>query len=99
MTSPQPEKRGKGLAFYAVVMVIMLPLLYAFSSGPAFWVAYAYGDHDTMQALSDFFLPLDRISRQTGTHKYLQWWMSWRGQSYDPPSRINPPLADPPQPP
>ena len=44
MTDPKPEKRGRGWAFYTLIVLLSLAVLYPLSMGPAEWAVR----HDRM---------------------------------------------------
>ena len=72
------EKRGGwgAMAFTVAVIVLMLPLLYAASIGPAFWLF----THNLLPASADqfngFYAPLNSVCGYLTPLDYmLDWWI------------------------
>jgi hypothetical protein len=76
MTDPKPEQRGRGWAFYVLVILIALPILYVLSAGPAMWLGRnGYLGGPSSPAREAFYWPLIRLSeRSPALEKWISWW-------------------------
>jgi hypothetical protein len=78
MTEPKPEKRGKGVGFYAVIVLGAL-VLYVLSVGPAWWlVKREYLDGNTYAVV---YTPLWSVAHRS---ERLEKTLFWYGVQWEP---------------
>jgi len=75
------EKRGSGSAAFAVVVILlMLPLLYAASIGPAFWLLIHGLLPVNSELFNGFYEPLRFVCANCHLESLLDWWIhQWIG--------------------
>lgn len=78
MSCPRPEKRGKELAFWAVVAMSALAVLYPMSMGQAWWMCSQYDETGVVSSAAEAaYAPVIWLVQEHGTSPLLRPFMLW----------------------
>ena len=77
MTHKPREKKKGGWAGVAILALVLLPVLYVLSVGPAYRIAFS-GEYDYVSWLDDFYAPLWWAARHSDPiQRVMLWYTGW----------------------